>query len=399
MPRSASRRAARRRPAACRPANRPKPVPRCQELQAPLPMPLAGTAPDYFGTPNWANTPSVRKFVDSAAATGGGRRPTDLGQYLSIANPDKLTYPGSDYYEIALRQYTEKMHSDLPPTKLQGYVQVNNGTNAAGTLNNVAAGADPLSGTEHRRDEGPARPHQIHQQASHRHGWRPLHPGGPQQYGSRDGTLRVMPMMADRRGRRGSHGRDHDDGPPQPAGRGADHAHGLRTRRLQRDVRRGRRARPRPPSRSRSRRIRVVRPRSRPRAWSWRTSPRTARPCICMAASRPGSAMARRTSGSRPRVKTPSTRKVSVSTMFPTCRTRVMGPLTFFYTNQQSARLMFYHDHAWGITRLNVYAGEAAGYLLTDPTEQDLIAARHSAGHRAPPGHPGQDLRGRRPRS
>jgi hypothetical protein len=31
--------------------------------------------------------------------------------------------------------------------------------------------------------------------------------------------------------------------------------------------------------------------------------------------------------------------------------------MTFYYTNQQSARLMFYHDHAWGITRLNVYAG------------------------------------------
>ena len=39
------------------------------------------------------------------------------------------------------------------------------------------------------------------------------------------------------------------------------------------------------------------------------------------------------------------------------------GAETFYYTNQQSARLMFYHDHAWGITRLNVYAGEAAGYL------------------------------------
>ncbi len=50
------------------------------------------------------------------------------------------------------------------------------------------------------------------------------------------------------------------------------------------------------------------------------------------------------------------------------------GALTFFYTNQQSARLMFYHDHAWGITRLNVYAGEAAGYLLTDDMEQSLIA-------------------------
>ncbi len=49
------------------------------------------------------------------------------------------------------------------------------------------------------------------------------------------------------------------------------------------------------------------------------------------------------------------------------------GSMTFFYTNQQSARLMFYHDHAYGITRLNVYAGEAAGYLLSDPIEQTLV--------------------------
>ena len=47
--------------------------------------------------------------------------------------------------------------------------------------------------------------------------------------------------------------------------------------------------------------------------------------------------------------------------------------MTFYYTNQQRARLMFYHDHAWGITRLNVYAGEAAGYLISDDTEQALI--------------------------
>ena len=51
------------------------------------------------------------------------------------------------------------------------------------------------------------------------------------------------------------------------------------------------------------------------------------------------------------------------------------GAQTFFYTNQQSARLMFYHDHAWGITRLNVYAGEAAGYIVTDDAEQKLMAA------------------------
>ena len=46
------------------------------------------------------------------------------------------------------------------------------------------------------------------------------------------------------------------------------------------------------------------------------------------------------------------------------------GEMTLFYSNQQSARLMFYHDHAWGITRLNVYVGMVAGYLLTDDVEQ-----------------------------
>jgi FtsP/CotA-like multicopper oxidase with cupredoxin domain len=51
----------------------------------------------------------------------------------------------------------------------------------------------------------------------------------------------------------------------------------------------------------------------------------------------------------------------------------VDGVMTFYYTNQQSARLMFYHDHAWGITRLNVYAGEVAPYLISDETEQSLI--------------------------
>ena len=49
------------------------------------------------------------------------------------------------------------------------------------------------------------------------------------------------------------------------------------------------------------------------------------------------------------------------------------GEMTFYYTNQQSGRLLFYHDHAYGITRLNVYAGEAAGYLITDPAEDALI--------------------------
>lgn len=56
------------------------------------------------------------------------------------------------------------------------------------------------------------------------------------------------------------------------------------------------------------------------------------------------------------------------------CAAKDDGCSTFYYTNQQSARLMFYHDHSYGITRLNVYAGEAAGYTITDDTEKALVA-------------------------
>ncbi len=57
-----------------------------------------------------------------------------------------------------------------------------------------------------------------------------------------------------------------------------------------------------------------------------------------------------------------------------TCDAKDDGCQTFFYTNQQSARLMWYHDHAWGITRLNVYAGEVSGYTITDDIEKKLVA-------------------------
>ena len=53
---------------------------------------------------------------------------------------------------------------------------------------------------------------------------------------------------------------------------------------------------------------------------------------------------------------------------------------TYYYTNQQSSRLMFYHDHAWGITRLNVYAGEAAPYIITSQVEEDLLTGTNVSG-------------------
>ena len=42
----------------------------------------------------------------------------------------------------------------------------------------------------------------------------------------------------------------------------------------------------------------------------------------------------------------------------------------YFYPNAQNARLMWYHDHAMGITRLNAYAGVATGYILQDPNDR-----------------------------
>jgi len=56
------------------------------------------------------------------------------------------------------------------------------------------------------------------------------------------------------------------------------------------------------------------------------------------------------------------------------------GAMTFFWTNEQGGRMMFYHDHSYGITRLNVYAGEAAGYLLVDPAEESMLAAGTAPG-------------------
>ncbi len=46
----------------------------------------------------------------------------------------------------------------------------------------------------------------------------------------------------------------------------------------------------------------------------------------------------------------------------------------FTYDNDQDAATLWYHDHAMGITRLNVYAGLAGFYVLTDDNEQQLKA-------------------------
>ena len=44
----------------------------------------------------------------------------------------------------------------------------------------------------------------------------------------------------------------------------------------------------------------------------------------------------------------------------------------YYYPLKQSARLLWYHDHAWGTTRLNAYAGIATALVLRDADEANL---------------------------
>jgi len=45
---------------------------------------------------------------------------------------------------------------------------------------------------------------------------------------------------------------------------------------------------------------------------------------------------------------------------------------TYYYPNEQDAALLWYHDHAMGINRLNIYAGLAGLYVIRDAKEAAL---------------------------
>src|SRR3989339_29421 len=263
----------------------------------------SGTTPNYFGPEsNWANSPILRKFVDSLPGLG----PTganNLGQYLSVANPDTITYPGSDYYEIALQEYSEKMHSDLPATKLRGYVQLNNGTDANSANTIIPAPIHYLGPTIVAKRDRPVRIKFTNMLPTGAAGDLFL-PVDTSVMGAGMGPIDMpgMPSMKE----------------SYTQNRGTLHLHGGIT--------------------------------------PW-ISDGTQHQWITPAGE-----------------NTVYPKGVSVQNV-PDMTDPGAGSNTFYYSNQQSARLMFYHDHAYGITRLNVYAGEAAGYILTDQTEQDLINA------------------------
>jgi spore coat protein A len=48
----------------------------------------------------------------------------------------------------------------------------------------------------------------------------------------------------------------------------------------------------------------------------------------------------------------------------------------YYYPNNQSERLVWYHDHAFGITRINAYAGIASGYVIHDLAADAVITGQ-----------------------
>ena len=64
--------------------------------------------PDFFGSANWAFSPQLAKFVDTLP---GLNAPNTLGNYIPIAVPDTITYPGSRL----LRDLRGPVHSEVPP--------------------------------------------------------------------------------------------------------------------------------------------------------------------------------------------------------------------------------------------------------------------------------------------
>lgn len=279
-----------------------------------------GGTPDYFNVANWTNSPlpkidplsgkvipgtGIRKFVDSLPGLGAANK-NNLGQYLPVAIPDTTTYPGSDYYEISLVEYAEKMHSDLPPTKLRGYVQ----TNTTDPTVKVPHNLGPIIVAQRNR---PVRVKFTNKLAIGSGGnlFLPVDTTvmgagmGPKMMLDANGNMMMNPdgsMMME----------------SYTQNRGTIHLHGGNTPWI-----------------------------SDGTAHQWTTP-----------------------AGE----KTSYPKGVSVQNV-PDMPDPGPGSLNFFYTNQQSARLMFYHDHSYGITRLNVYAGEAAGYLISDPAEQNLISS------------------------
>jgi FtsP/CotA-like multicopper oxidase with cupredoxin domain len=271
-----------------------------------------GATPDYYGVANWTNTPLVRKFVDALPGVGP-ESANGLGQYIPVAVPDTVTYPGSDYYELAVRDYSERLHSDLPATRLRGYVQLNLGTDASGRNTLRPAPVHYWGPLIRARRGRPVRIKFVNQ----------LSPGAA-------GDL-FLPVDTTITGAGAG-----PEGGEQvyPTNRASLHLHGGIT-----------------PWISGGTQYQWITPASED--GPYRTGPA--------------------------RVNVPDMWFDEQGRTVPEGTPRATndpgpGATTLYFPNAQSARLLYLHDDTYGQTRLNVYAGGTAPYVIGDKAEDELVS-------------------------
>jgi FtsP/CotA-like multicopper oxidase with cupredoxin domain/cell division inhibitor SulA len=281
------------------------------------------------GTPGAIDTgTALRKFVDCLPGLGAAGTCTlsdgtvKSSGYIPVAVKDTTTYLGSDYYEIAIVEYTQQMHSDLPKaTTLRGYVQLETSVNA-GVSRHIALtypDGTPIrdgAGSQIYAVDNPTYLGPVivaTKDVPVRVKYSNLLPTGHYDAvtGLRNGDL-FLPVDRTLMGA----GAGHNGGTELfTENRASIHLHGGNTPWISDGT---------------------------PHQW---LTP----------------------AGEVTSYKTgPSFQNV------PDMPDPGEGSGTLFYTNQQSGRLIWYHDHSLGLTRVNVYAGEAGGYLIRDDAEASL---------------------------
>lgn len=259
---------------------------------------------------------------DQVTIAGGIRKFVDELPTLEVAVPDTTTYPGADYYEIGLVEYTQKLHSDLPATKLRGYVQLNGGKGTPSYLGPaIIAQKDRPVRITFKNQLSTGAGGNLFLPVDTTVMGAGMTPDGHKMEAAMPGDVDPqVPMCNDP----ATKPQKVKDGLCYPDNRAIIHLHGGITPWISDGT---------------------------PHQWITPANEGTPFP------------------------QGVSVQNVPDMTIVDSNNDDIQndGVQTFYYTNAQSARLMFYHDHSWGITRLNVYAGEAAPYIIQDETEQALV--------------------------
>jgi len=296
---------------------------------AATPAPILSPGVDY-SMPNYAYSGPIHKFVDTLPELGGAN---GVGQGIPIAVANTPYSPNpwaatNDYYEIALVEYIERMHIDLPVggTKLRGYVQIvptgYPGAVALTTANGCSMNVTNGAGVQMY---GATKPHYL----------------GPLILSTMNRAVRIKFMNLLPTGVQGRLFVPVDTNSIMGAGDGwkqtGTDANGLPTYEKYTQNRA------------------TIHLHGGLPPWVSDGTPHQ---------------------WTVPAGEVTTYKKGASAAMVPDMEGGVNqdGVITFYWPNQMSGRLMFYHDHAWGMTGATVYSGQAAGYLVVDPVEENALA-------------------------